>query len=134
LFVLSHKHIITYFNATALAISFVISVLFVVLLLRHIVLFRRFMSIDNISFIYISGSFPRTVQLNNSSAGGTFVDACGVVLYNRRNLLSSCCHGRFSMCAVFKALPRGCMNLSASALPCGHLGLENVAFIPRTSR
>ena len=101
---------------------FVVSFFFAVLCLLTIFL------------LFNNGSFPRTVRLNNSSAGGTFVDVCGVVLYSRRNLLSSCCYGRFSMCAVFKALPRGCMNLSASALPCGHLGVEYLALIPRTSR
>ena len=58
----------------------------------------------------------------------------GAVRYCNRNRLSSCCQGRPCKCAVFKALPRGCMNLSASAFPCGQYGVENSGLIPSVSR
>ena len=76
------------------------------------------------------GSFPLTVLLNNSSAGGKPVVECGVVRYCNRNLLSSCCHGRFSTFAVRNVLPSGCMNLSASAFPWGPRVVENFDSIP----
>ena len=59
---------------------------------------------------------------------------CGVVRYCRRNQYSSCCHAHPSTCAVLTALPRGCINLSTSALHCGHSRVEGSHSIPKVLR
>ena len=83
---------------------------------------------------YKIGSFPLTVLLNNNSAGRTPVVECGVVRYCSRNLLSSCCHDRFSAFAVLSVLPSGCINRSASALPWGQRGVENFGVTPSAAK
>ena len=47
-----------------------------------------------IFFFVITGIFPFTIRLNNSSDGGTPVVQCGVVRYCKRKRFNSCLHGR----------------------------------------
>ena len=72
------------------------------------------------------GSVPRTILLNNNSAGGTFAVLCGVVLYSKGSPDSSCCHFFPPAITAVQAYFSGCIKRSTSALPCGHFGVEGV--------
>jgi hypothetical protein len=79
---------------------------------------RALLCLLTMFLFFNTSSLPFTDRLK-SSEGRTLVDVCGAVRYWSKNRFNFFCKGCPSICAVFRALTRGCMNLSASALPCG---------------
>ena len=69
------------------------------------------------------GKSVPSLRPNRSSAGDVPVMECGVERYWRKNVYNSCFQFRPSMCHARIVFSSVRMNLSHSALACGHSGV-----------
>jgi len=131
--VLFYNYIIPNPQVTRLCSSSSVRILLVISLTWKFIFSSLLMPIHNIAFrLWRKCPFYYSVeqQLCRWHVGSTM----GVVQYCSRKRLISCCHTFPSLVAVFNAFPKGWLNLSTSAFPWGHLGVDECLLMLRVVR